>query len=93
MFILCDDIMEMIGKEVQWDRNKEKWNEFWRLVCININPIHYQAIRIVDSKEGWLAYNNMWKKHVLEILLQEWKLLIFEKYKKPYARWNHLCCV
>ena len=77
MFILCDDIMEMIGKEVYWKRTREKWNIFY----VNlINSIHY---------DFWDLDYMEHKK--LQMIWYYWKIVIYNKLNDKRLRWQELC--
>lgn len=74
MFILCDDIMELIGKEVEWKRNREKWNRFYTRMISEIHPDFYDVLDYMEHKK-------------LKILWFYWKEVIYNKYKNKERRW------
>lgn len=75
--MLCNDIIEKVGKQVMWVRDREKWVRFWKnLVCEYINPINY-----VDTK---------FDRAILRAIWFHWKLQLLGKYETKFDQWAKL---
>ena len=78
-FVLCDDLMELVGREVVWVRDRERWVRFWK--------------RLVWDYIDWEDYavDSVFDKGVLKAVWFHWKLQLWNKYETKADRWEELC--
>lgn len=73
--MLCDDIIEMIGRELTWIHERPKWVKFWKEVVEGTIPCECDK-----------CFNG----RVVEVLWMAWKEVIWDKYREKEERWEYL---